>query len=70
MFFAWINGAYQQLSGTSMAAPYVAWFAARILQNTPSLNSQQLEAAVRSKFRYIGMQPWGPQPMYMPDFGN
>jgi hypothetical protein len=53
-----------------MAAPYVSGFAARILQNTPNLNSQQLEDAVRQKFRDIGPDGWNPSyRIYMPDFG-
>ncbi len=46
----WRGGGYQVLSGTSMAAPYVTGFAARLLESDPSIaTSQALESAVRAR---------------------
>ena len=44
----WTGSHYQRLSGTSMAAPHVAAFAARLMQSSPVATSFQLEAAVRA----------------------
>jgi Subtilase family len=51
----WSNGSYAPLSGTSMAAPHIAGFAARLLESDPSITtSLALESAVRSRFVTIG----------------
>ncbi len=48
------SGGYQFLSGTSMAAPHIAGFAARLVESNPSIQtSDQLETAVRGYFATI-----------------
>ena len=48
------GGGFEFLSGTSMAAPHIAGFAARLLEGDPSINSSvALESAVRSFTSYI-----------------
>ena len=50
----WSGGSYQQLSGTSMSAPHVAGFAARLLESDPYITtSLDLESAVRARFATI-----------------
>lgn len=48
------SGGYQFLSGTSMAAPHIAGFAARLVESNPGIQtSDQLETAVRGYFTAI-----------------
>ena len=49
----WTNGSVQLLSGTSMAAPHIAGFAARILQYYPNYTPAQVEAVIRSKMIHL-----------------
>ena len=49
----WPGGTFT-LAGTSMAAPHIAGFAARLVESDPGINtSDQLEAAVRARFTTI-----------------
>lgn len=50
----WTGHTVEFLSGTSMAAPHIAGFAARLVENDPSIvTSVDLEAAVRAKLTTI-----------------
>ena len=50
----WSGGSTQLLSGTSMAAPHISGFAARVLESDSYINtSLDLEAAVRAYFTVI-----------------
>lgn len=52
---AWGEGAYQSLSGTSMATPHVAGAAALLLQRHPEYTAEQLRAALTSTATDVGL---------------
>jgi hypothetical protein len=62
----WAGGSTVLLSGTSMAAPHIAGFAARILESTSGITtSLALEAAVRAR-----MMPLTGTGLFMPHLTN
>ena len=54
----WLYGAYQVLDGTSMASPYVAGLAARIVQQYPDWSPEMVKAWVTQSTRDLGSSIW------------
>lgn len=50
----WLNGSYKELSGTSMATPYVAGYCARILEQHPQWTPLEVMMALRKQTSSIG----------------
>lgn len=53
----WLNGSYQELSGTSMAAPHVAGLAALLLEREPWLSPAQVKARLQTLARPLNGWP-------------
>jgi len=51
IFSTWLGSEYRDLSGTSMAAPYVSGVAALLLSSEPGLSAAQLKARLTSTVR-------------------
>lgn len=54
----WLNGAFRQMDGTSMATPHVAGIAARLLQANPDWSPAHVKAALAQSADASGMMPW------------
>lgn len=65
IYSTWENGGYAYLSGTSMAAPHIAGLASYIAETEGAVDSADLEAKVRAKFKNLGSFDKAGKPIHM-----